>query len=79
MSQKDKLISRLKSKPNDFVFNEAKTLLELCGYVLSNCGSTSGSRVCFTRGQKVFRIHKPQLLAYQVKELLDELDQEGLL
>ena len=83
MSKKDKLIARLKSKPKDFEFHEAKTLLELCGYCMSVSGKTSGSRVCFVRNQKVFRMHKPhprkELLAYQVKELIDELEQEGLL
>ena len=83
MSKKDKLITRLKSKPKDFEFNEAKTLLELCGYVMSNSGKTSGSRVCFTLGKKVFRMHKPhprkELLEYQVNELLEELKQEDLL
>ena len=83
MSKKDKLLVCLKSKPRDFTFDEAKALLELCGYVVSNSGKTSGSRVCFIRGQKVFRMHKPhprkELLAYQVRELIDELRQEGLL
>ena len=83
MSKKDKLIARIKSKPKDFTFDEGKTLLELCGYIMSNSGKTSGSRVCFIRGQKVFRMHKPhprkELLAYQIKEIIDELKQEDLL
>ena len=83
MSKKDKLISRLKSKPKDFTFEEAKLLLEMFGYVLSKVGKTSGSRVCFVKDKKVFRMHKPhprkELLAYQVKELTEELKQEGLL
>ena len=83
MSKKDKLIARLKSKPKNFEFGEAKILLELCGYTLSYAGKTSGSRVCFTKDKKVFRMHKPHprkvLLAYQIKELIDELKQEGLL
>ena len=83
MSRKDKLISRLKSKPNDFTFDEGKTLLELCGYVMANSGKTSGSRVSFAREKKVFRMHKPhprkELLAYQIKELIDELKQESLI
>lgn len=83
MGRKDKLIARLKSKPRDFTFDEAKALLDLCGYAVSNAGKTSGSRVCFTRGQKVFRIHKPhprrELLLYQVAELIDELEEEGLI
>ena len=83
MSQKDKLLARLKSRPKDFTFNEVKTLLELCGYIMSNAGKTSGSRVFFTRGPKIFRLHKPhprkELLAYQIKELINELEQEGLI
>ena len=83
LSRKDKLIVRLKSKPKDFTFNEAKMILELSGYILSNSGKTSGSRVCFTRGQKVFRMHKPhprkELLHYQVRELIDELKGENLI
>jgi len=83
LGRKDKLIIRLKSKPKDFTFDEAKVLLEFCGYVISNSGKTSGSRVCFTRGKKVFRMHKPhprkELLHYQVRELINELRGEGLL
>jgi len=83
MSKKEKLTSRLISRPKDFEFSEAKSLLELHGYIMSNSGKTSGSRVSFIRGQKVFRMHKPhprkELLAYQIKELIDELKQEGLL
>ena len=83
MGKKDKLLARLKSKPKDFTFAEAKTLLELCGYSLHNPGKTSGSRVCFSRDQKVFRMHKPhprkELLHYQVNELISELKGENLL
>ena len=57
--------------------------MELCGYSMSNSGKTSGSRVCFIKGQKVFRMHKPhprkELLEYQIKEIIDELKQEDLL
>lgn len=83
MGKKDKLIARLMSKPRDFTFDEAKAILELFGYIESNAGRTSGSRVCFTKGQKVFRMHKPhprkELLYYQVIELIDELKEEGVL
>jgi len=83
MSKKEKLAARIKSSPKDFTFNEAKTLLGLCGYTMTSSGKTGGSRVSFTRGQKIFRMHKPhprkELFAYQVKELIDELEQEGLL
>ena len=83
MSQKEKLLARLKSKPRDFTFDEAKSLLESFGYIMSSSGKTSGSRVSFIKNLKIFRMHKPhrrkELLAYQIKELTDELKQEGIL
>ena len=83
MGKKEKLIARLKSKPRNFTFDEAKTLLEFFGYYMHNSGKTSGSRVCFSRGNKVFRLHKPhprkELLHYQIIELIDELKGEDLI
>jgi len=83
VGKKEKLIARLMMKPKDFSFDETRTLLELCGYVMSNSGKTSGSRVCFTKEKKVFRMHKPhprkELLQYQIKELIDELREENLI
>ena len=83
MGKKEKLITRLKSKPKDFTFDEAKNILEFLGYFMHNSGKTSGSRVCFSRGKKVFRLHKPhprkELLHYQIRELIDELKEEGLI
>jgi len=83
MSKKEKLVVRLKSKPNDFTFDEAKTLMESFGYIMSNSGKTSGSRVRFVRNKKVFFMHKPhprkELPAYQIKEIIAELKQEDLL
>jgi hypothetical protein len=80
VGKKDKLITRLKTKPKDFTYDEAKTLLELCGYVMAKSGKTSGSRVCFTKELKVFRMYKPhprkELLHYQINELIDELKGE---
>jgi len=83
MSKKEKLIARLKSKPKDFKFNEAKTLMSLCGYSISNAGKTSGSQVYFTRDSKVFYMHKPhpqkELHTYQVNAIIAELEKEGLI
>ena len=82
MGKKDKLLERLKSNPKDFTFNEACTLLESLGYTVSTGGKTSGSRVKFYRGSKVFTMHRPhqrkELLEYQVKEIISELREEGL-
>lgn len=83
MGQKEKLIQRLKSRPKDFTFEEAETLLNYLSYVRSNKGRTSGSRVMFVSGEHApILLHKPhprkELLTYQVKQLLEVLEQEGL-
>ena len=84
MSKKEKLIKRLKSKPKDFTFEEAENLLQYLGYERSEKGRTSGSRIVF-KNEKYppILMHKPHprntLLMYQVKQLLQVLEQEGLL
>ena len=84
MGQKEKLIEHLKSKPKDFTFNDAETLLGFFDYRRSNKGKTSGSRVMFVSdNHPPIMLHKPhprkELLEYQVKELIRTLDEEGLL
>lgn len=84
MGQKEKLIAKLKSRPRDFSFDEAEALLGYFDYSRSNKGRTSGSRVMFVRpDHQSILLHKPhprkELLAYQVKQLIDVLEQEGLI
>ena len=84
MTQKDKLIKRLKAKPKDFTFEEVEVLLRDLGYAKTDKGKTSGSRVMFIHDErKPILLHKPhprkELLEYQMKQLLDVLEQEGLL
>ena len=84
MGQKEKLIEHLKSKPKDFTFNDAETLLGYFDYKRSNKGKTSGSRVMFVSdNHPPIMLHKPhprkELLAYQIKQLIDILEQEGLI
>lgn len=84
MGKKDKLIARLKSKPKDFTFEEMESLLEYFDYKRTDKGKTSGSRVMFHRpDSKSIALHKPhprkELLAYQIKQVVDLLKQEGLL
>lgn len=84
MGQKEKLIERLKSRPKDFTFGEAEALLRFFGYRRSDKGRTSGSRVMFVSDEHPpILLHKPhprkELLAYQVKQLIEALEQEGLL
>lgn len=84
MGQKDKLIRRLKSKPKDFTFEEAESLLGYLDYRRSDKGRTSGSRVMFVSDHHPsILMHKPhprkELLEYQVKQLLEMLEQEDLI
>ena len=85
MGRKEKLIKKLMSAPKDFTFEEAATLLGYFTYVQGNKGKTSGSRVMFVSDQYHTKIllHKPhpgkELLEYQVKQLIEMLEQEGLL
>ena len=84
MGKKEKLIARLRSKPKDFTFDEAETLLGLLGYSKSDKGKTSGSRVMFSGNNKsAILLHKPhprkELLEYQIKQLIEKLSQEGLI
>ena len=84
MGQREKLIEHLKSKPKDFTFNDAETLLGYFDYKRSNKGKTSGSRGMFVSdNHPPIMLHKPhprkELLSYQIKQLIDILEQEGLL
>ncbi len=83
--KKEKLISKLKSNPKDFTFDEAESLLGYFSYYRSNKGKTSGSRIMFVSDeyQSKILLHKPhprkELLSYQVKQLIEMLEQEGLI
>ncbi len=85
MGKKEKLIEKLRSNPKDFTFEEAEALLSFFGYKLHNKGKTSGSRVMFVREDLESKIilHKPhprkELLTYQIKQLIEALEQEGLI
>ena len=83
MSQHEKLLQRLLSRPADFTFNEAVKLLNGFGYVLNDKGRTSGSRILFLRQRDHHRImlHKPHpqntLKRYMVDDLIDALKEGG--
>jgi hypothetical protein len=85
LGQKEKLIAKLKTNPKTFSFDDAESLLGYFTYYRSNKGITSGSRVMFTsdRYRSKILLHKPhprkELLEYQVKQLIELLEQEGLL
>jgi hypothetical protein len=79
MSRKEKILKRLKSKPKDFTYEEAKTLLLQLGFEEDKKGKTSGSRVLFRNIKENISIelHKPHpsnvLKSYQINILLKNL------
>ena len=84
VGQKEKLIKKLQSRPKNFTFDDAEALLRYFSYTRSNKGRTSGSRVMFVSEEYApILLHKPhprkELLAYQVKQLVETLEQEGLI
>ena len=85
MGQKEKLIAKLKSNPKTFTFDDAETLLGYLTFHRCNKGKTSGSRVMFTSKEYKTKIllHKPhprkELIEYQVKQLIELLEQEDLI
>lgn len=83
VGRKEKLIKKLKNNPKDFTFEEMKALLELLGFVMSNKGRTSGSRVKFMKNNIPIILHKPhprkELLEYQIRQIVDTLEKEDLI
>lgn len=79
MSKFEKEIKRLKSKPKDFTYEEAKYLLNKFGFYEYNKGKTSGSRVIFEchKLNKKIELHKPHpssiLKEYQIKQIINSL------
>ena len=80
MSRLEKEIERLKSKPKDYTYDEAKSLLNKLGFYENNKGKTSGSRVEFKDkyGRKII-MHKPHpnriIKIYLIKELINSLEE----
>lgn len=84
MSRLEKEIERLKSKPKDYTYDEAKSLLNKLGFYEHNKGKTSGSRVEFIKNGNVeIEIHKPHpkniLKPYQIKVIIEKLRIGGLI
>ena len=83
MSKKEKLISRLLSKPKDFTFNELSSLLKGFGYIQDNKGKTSGARVAFINQatKNIIRLDKPHpdnnLKLYLVNYIITKLKEGG--
>jgi predicted RNA binding protein YcfA (HicA-like mRNA interferase family) len=84
MSTKEKLISRFMALPSDFTYDELERLLRMLGYIKSNKGKTSGSRVVFKdkEGHPIM-LHKPHpgniVKQYALRQVLEELQSKGLI
>lgn len=82
MSRLEKDIERLKSKPKDFTYDEAKRLLNNLGFFENNKGKTSGSKVEFINNNNIkIQLHKPHpekiLKSYQINFILKTLKEWG--
>ena len=84
MSRIEKEIERLKSRPKDYTYEEAKSLLNKLGFVENNKGRTSGSRIEFKDkyGRKL-TLHKPHpnniIKTYKVKDIINDLEEWRLI
>ena len=84
MSKVEKAIERLKLKPKDYTYDEAKNLLNKLGFIENNKGKTSGSRVEFkdAYGRKIM-LHRPHpgniLKSYKINDLLNDLKEWRLI
>ena len=84
MTKRDKLLERLRARPSDFTFDELVSLMGQFGYVPLSSGKTGGSRVAFANAEGDYiRLHKPHprkiLKRYQIEDLIDALEERGLL
>ena len=82
-AQPDKRKRRLLSKPSDYTFTEAESLLISLGFKKNKGGKTSGSRLKFTRstdGRRIY-LHKPhpgnELKKYAINDLITALRDMG--
>lgn len=80
MSKLEKEIERLKSKPKNYTYDEAKSLLNKLGFYENNKGRTSGSRVEFKDiyGRRI-SLHKPHpsniIKPYKIIGIIKQLDE----
>ena len=83
MSKKDKLINKLKSRTKSFTYDEAESLLESLGFIKSNKGKTSGSKITFVHGKIKISLHKPhpqkEIKIYLINDLLIQLTKGGFI
>lgn len=85
MSRVDTLIQKLCAKPTpaDFRYSDLKKVMASFGYIESNKGATSGSRVKFYHPETkaVIMLHKPhpgdEMVKAAVEQVVDFLKEHG--
>lgn len=83
MSTKEKLLRRFQNCPKDFTV-ELDTMMGYLGYRREEKGKTSGSRIAFVSdASPPILLHRPHpgntLKQYQIRQVLELLEKEGLL
>lgn len=83
MTRREKLISRFKSRPKDFTWEELVRLLEGFGYSEARAGATGGSRRRFVHpSAPLIALHKPHpgniVKMYVIDDVLRVLTEEGI-
>ena len=87
MSKVDTLIKKLCQKPTpaDFRYSDLRKIMAYFGYVESNKGATSGSRVRFynPENKASMMLHKPHpgniIKTYAMKQVLNDLIEAGFI
>mgnify|MGYP001942990436 CR=1 FL=1 len=84
MTQKEKLLRRLKGKPKDLTWDELVGFLRIIGYREVASGHSSGSRQRFIHQDgSVLSFHRPHpsnlVKRYVIQQLLTKLEEDGLL
>lgn len=80
MVKTSKLIAKLKSKPNDFTWNELKKVLAFYGYEeITRRGKSGGSRRKFVNSSKdIINLHEPHpdktIKTYVIKQIIEHLN-----
>lgn len=85
MTKKDKLLERFLALPKDFTIDELTTVMKRLGFVVSNQGATSGSRMAYKNEETgdILRIHRPHpkkiIRPTALKDIVTNLKEKGYL
>ena len=82
MSQKEKLLERLKRKPKDFTIDELDTLLKHCGCEKYEGGRGSGIHYIHLETKRILSFDVPhpgkELKSYHIRAALEFLKEIGI-